>query len=218
MHRASRGGARASRPRIRSLCPPAIRAISYGQGTPTVGLCVGPDGGPRGVGVSYERGPDLFVHLPFEPCTPEGSTYPRFTCVKVNPLNPKVNLLNPKVNPLNPIVNCVRFKAHMVCADLFVRLSFQPIERWCSGLKNRCTHHPSEEWQIASFNALDLYWRSSDSDILWQEQQLHRNVQRFRGGLVFKAHRLLCHSTLGLRAIKKVLISTVQPNIPRLRD
>ena len=26
---------------------------------------------------------------------------------------------------------------------------------------------------------------------------------RFRGGLVFKAHRLLHHSTLGLRVIKK---------------
>jgi len=32
---------------------------------------------------------------------------------------------------------------------------------------------------------------------------LHRNVQRFRGGLVFKAHRLVYHSTLGLRVIKK---------------
>ena len=32
---------------------------------------------------------------------------------------------------------------------------------------------------------------------------LHRNVQRFRGGLVFKAHRLLYHSTLSLRVIKK---------------
>ena len=30
-----------------------------------------------------------------------------------------------------------------------------------------------------------------------------RNVQRFRGGLVFKAHRPLYHSTLGLRVIKK---------------
>ena len=30
-----------------------------------------------------------------------------------------------------------------------------------------------------------------------------RVVQRFRGGLVFKAHRLLHHSTLGLRVIKK---------------
>ena len=29
------------------------------------------------------------------------------------------------------------------------------------------------------------------------------NVQRFRGGLVFKADRLLCHSALGLRVIKK---------------
>ena len=28
-------------------------------------------------------------------------------------------------------------------------------------------------------------------------------VKRFRGGLVFKAHRLLHHSTLGLRVIKK---------------
>ena len=31
----------------------------------------------------------------------------------------------------------------------------------------------------------------------------HRNVRRFRGGLVFKAHRLLYHSTLGSRVIKK---------------
>jgi len=30
-----------------------------------------------------------------------------------------------------------------------------------------------------------------------------RNVQRFRGGLVFKVHRLLYHPTLGLRVIKK---------------
>jgi len=32
---------------------------------------------------------------------------------------------------------------------------------------------------------------------------LYINVQWFRGGLVFKAHRLLYHSTLGLRVIKK---------------
>ena len=32
---------------------------------------------------------------------------------------------------------------------------------------------------------------------------LRRNVKRFPGGLVFKAHRLLYHSTLGLRLIKK---------------
>ena len=35
------------------------------------------------------------------------------------------------------------------------------------------------------------------------DQLLRRNVKRFRGGLVFKAHRLLYHSTLGLRVIKK---------------
>jgi len=29
--------------------------------------------------------------------------------------------------------------------------------------------------------------------------RLRRNVKRFRAGLVFKAHRLLYHSTLGLR-------------------
>ena len=36
-----------------------------------------------------------------------------------------------------------------------------------------------------------------------QEQLLRRNVNRFREGLVFKADRLLYHSTLGLRGIKK---------------
>jgi len=34
-------------------------------------------------------------------------------------------------------------------------------------------------------------------------QLLHRNVQRFRGGLVCKALRLVYHSTLGSRVIKK---------------
>ena len=36
-----------------------------------------------------------------------------------------------------------------------------------------------------------------------QVQLLDRNVMWFRGGLVFKAHRLLYHSTLGSRVIKK---------------
>jgi len=34
-------------------------------------------------------------------------------------------------------------------------------------------------------------------------QLFYRNMQRFRGGPVFKAHRLLYHSTLGFRVIKK---------------
>ena len=36
-----------------------------------------------------------------------------------------------------------------------------------------------------------------------EEQLLSRNVERFSGGLVFKAHRLVNHSTLGPRVIKK---------------
>ena len=36
-----------------------------------------------------------------------------------------------------------------------------------------------------------------------QELLLYRHVQRFRGRLVFQAHRLVHHSTLGLRVIKK---------------
>ena len=34
-------------------------------------------------------------------------------------------------------------------------------------------------------------------------QLLFKIVQRFQSGLVFKAHRLLYHSSLGLRVIKK---------------
>jgi len=37
----------------------------------------------------------------------------------------------------------------------------------------------------------------------WEYHLLDRNVQRFRGGLVFKVLILLYHSTLGLRVIKK---------------
>ena len=40
-------------------------------------------------------------------------------------------------------------------------------------------------------------WSFSIQDLL------RRNVKRFRGGLVFKAHRLLHHSILGLRVMKK---------------
>ena len=40
-------------------------------------------------------------------------------------------------------------------------------------------------------------------DMVMEVQLLHRNVQRFRGGLVFKAHRLVYHSTLGSRVIKR---------------
>ena len=38
---------------------------------------------------------------------------------------------------------------------------------------------------------------------VFMELLLRRNVKRFRGGLVFNAHRLLYNSTLGSRVIKK---------------
>jgi len=37
---------------------------------------------------------------------------------------------------------------------------------------------------------------------------LRRKVKRFRGGLVFEAHRLLYHSTLGLRVINKKKVAS----------
>jgi hypothetical protein len=40
---------------------------------------------------------------------------------------------------------------------------------------------------------------------------IRRNVKRFRGGLVFKAHRLVYHSTLGLRVIKKEKVGGAGP-------
>jgi len=43
----------------------------------------------------------------------------------------------------------------------------------------------------------------SGFEVRVQGKVLYRNVKRFRDGLVFKAHRLLYHSHLGLRVIKK---------------
>ena len=47
------------------------------------------------------------------------------------------------------------------------------------------------------------YKRVMPSRELIEEQMLHGNVKWFRGGLVTKALRLLHHSTLGSRVIKK---------------
>jgi len=55
------------------------------------------------------------------------------------------------------------------------------------------------------------------------EQLLRRNVNRFRGGLVFKAHRLVYHSTLGVIVIKKkkyhffLEMQKVQPDLDRTK-
>jgi len=45
--------------------------------------------------------------------------------------------------------------------------------------------------------------------------KLHKNVQRFRGGLVFKAHRLVYHSTLDLRVIEKKINTNPQTSNPK---
>ena len=44
---------------------------------------------------------------------------------------------------------------------------------------------------------------SESAQLSISEQLLRRNVKRFRGGLVCKAHRLVYPSTLGWRVIKK---------------
>ena len=45
--------------------------------------------------------------------------------------------------------------------------------------------------------------------VTWRKTD--RNVKRFRGGLVFKAHSVLYHSTLGLRVINKRKRSRERP-------
>ena len=47
--------------------------------------------------------------------------------------------------------------------------------------------------------------------MIW-EQPLRSNVQRFRGGLVFKDHIILYHSTLGLGVITKQKMGRQQPH------
>ena len=44
-----------------------------------------------------------------------------------------------------------------------------------------------------------------------EEHSLRRNVKRFRGGLVFKAHRLVYHSTLGLRVMNRRKKNSAEP-------
>ena len=47
--------------------------------------------------------------------------------------------------------------------------------------------------ELQLLSLIQLQWRNL----------IHKNVERFRGGLVFKADRLVYHSILGLRIIKK---------------
>jgi hypothetical protein len=54
--------------------------------------------------------------------------------------------------------------------------------------------------QAVTWPSLCWYWSVQFSI---SEQLLRRNVKRFRGGLVCKAHRLVYHLTVGSRVIKK---------------
>jgi len=67
----------------------------------------------------------------------------------------------------------------------------------------------SSHFSIFSIPRLDL--NSEPSRIL-------QYYSRFRGGLVFKAHRLLYHSNLGLRVIKKKKIRFVHLKTIRIEN
>ena len=67
---------------------------------------------------------------------------------------------------------------------------------------NLLQHAPVREKLGAPWTLFDLFWsvRFSVVNSLYGESSLNlrtttsRSVKRFRGGLVFKAHRLVCHS------------------------
>ena len=51
-----------------------------------------------------------------------------------------------------------------------------------------------------TLHALTIFYRAHH---ILEQDLLRRNVQRFQGGLACKAHRLIYHSTLGLRVVKE---------------
>ena len=58
---------------------------------------------------------------------------------------------------------------------------------------------PGGKWKAQRVPIVVVLLDDSDTQV----QLLRENVKRFRGGPVFKAHRLVHHSTLDLRVIKK---------------
>ena len=77
-----------------------------------------------------------------------------------------------------------------------------------STTQERRSHQPSrsDQTELGSVTT-----HETDSRV----QLPYRIVQRSRGGLVFKAHRLVYHSTLGLRVIKKEKTPGFTGNQPR---
>ena len=55
---------------------------------------------------------------------------------------------------------------------------------------------------VPVFSMVVVQWYQAVQSSI-REQVLSRKVERFRGGLACKAHRLLYHSPLGTRVIKK---------------
>ena len=80
-------------------------------------------------------------------------------------------------------------------------LQYEPAsESRASWLSNSCLYRP--RGQVGNSWLVPLQGiRSVQFSI--EEQLLRKIVKRLLGGLVFKAHRLLCHSILGSRVIKK---------------
>ena len=88
------------------------------------------------------------------------------------------------------------FNARRLCVSLNSRLESNKKEKWLDRAKARL--------QVLQKHGRSPVWvRMCLARLLHYELVLRRNKKRFRGGLVFEAHRLLYHSTLGLRVIKK---------------
>ena len=81
-------------------------------------------------------------------------------------------------------------------------LKCEPQFKYYGRQRSGSTPHPSRRGNMEINRTLSSRGCETTSSLA-RKRPLHRNVQRFRGGLVFKAQRLLYHSTLGLRVIQK---------------
>jgi len=68
----------------------------------------------------------------------------------------------------------------------------------------RTTKRAAKKRRVSHSTAMSASWQWCMSNATRSLRPRHHvNVLWYRGGLVFKAHRLLYHSTLGSRVIKK---------------
>ena len=141
-------------------------------------VCLGPCGGPRGGGG--------FLRARY-PCT---HTPDRVRCAVA------VATRDCKTNP---------FKSGMLLQGTVgaIHCFYSTVTRLVYLLPSRqvCCGGRGGEGGGRGCRRLDSLCRSVQFSI--KEQLLRRNAKRFPGGLVFKAHRLVYHSTVGWRVIKK---------------